>query len=259
MYQRHELQKDLSLEDISSTLKACGLPEKDEYTEDEADRFKECRSLIAEGKTYKQASAHIKRQDKSTQETDESESEAELLDIAELLARASKQCNSRIGLAEVIQILDICGLPDQDEYTSLEGDRFLEACELLKKQNKSYEEVAAHFGNTKPEFDLQADMQEILGMVGTAAIATDDDLLKVLKQLAAKRGQAISAMYERMLLTQVAQHLKERQQKRQLFTEFGERLEAYVEGKSSIPSRGTLPAFSDTPTLKSLPRSSTNS
>ncbi len=259
MYQRYELQKDLSLEDITSTLKACGLPEKDDYTEDEADRFKECRLLIAEGKTYKQATAHFRRPDTSQQQTTESESEAELLDISELLARASKQCQTRIPLSEVVQILDICGLPDQDEYTSLEGDRFLEACELLKKQNKSYEEVAAHFGNTKPEFDLQADMQQILGMVGTAAIATDDDLLGVLKQLAAKRGQAISAMYERMLLTQVAQHLKERQQKRQLFTEFGERLEAYVEGKSSIPSRGTLPAFSDTPTLKSLPRSSTNS
>ena len=53
MYQRHELNADLSPEDISLTLKACGLPEKDEYTEDEADRFKECRSLIAEGKTYR--------------------------------------------------------------------------------------------------------------------------------------------------------------------------------------------------------------
>ena len=60
--------------------------------------------------------------------------------------------------------------------------------------------------------------------------------MRVLKQLAAKRGHAISAMYERMLLTQVAQQLKERQEKRELFSEFGERLEAYVEGKSSIPS-----------------------
>ncbi len=259
MHQRTELFADLSVEDISACLDACALPQKDEYTEDEVYRFKECRSLIAEGKTYKQATAHFRRTGKSKQTTGETKAEDQLLDISELLARASKQCNSRIPLSEVVQILDICGLPDQDEYTSLEGDRFIEACKLIKQQNKTYEEVAAHFGSTKPEFDLQADMQEILGMVGSAAIATDDDLLGVFKQLAAKRGQAISAMYERMLLTQVAQHLKERQQKRQLFTEFGERLEAYVEGKSSIPSWGTLPAFSDQPTLKSLPQSSTNS
>lgn len=259
MHQRTELFADLSLEDISASLDACTLPQKDEYTEDEVYRFKECRSLIAEGKTYKQATAHFRRQDKSKQQTSEAETKTQLLDISELLALASEQVGTRISLTEAVQILDSCGLPEQEQYTSLEGDRFLEACELLKKQNKSYEEVAIHFGNTKPEFDLQADMQEILSMVGSAAIATDNDLLGVLKQLAAKRGHAISGMYERMLLTQVAQHLKERQQKRQLFTEFGERLEAYVEGKSSIPSWGTLPAFSDTPTLKSLPQSLDNS
>ena len=132
MYQRHELNVGLSPEDISKTLKACDLPEKDEYTEDEADRFKECRSLIEQGKSYKQASAQMKTQDKSTQETDESESEVELLDISELLARASKQCKTRIPLAEVIQILANCGLHDKDEYTSLEGDHFIEACKLIK-------------------------------------------------------------------------------------------------------------------------------
>jgi hypothetical protein len=194
---------------------------------------------------------------KTLEENDVDQSEC--LDILELIALASKQVGTRISLTEAAQILDICELPDQDEYTSSESDRFLEACELIKKHNKSYEEVATHFGKPNQEFDLKADMQEILGMVGTAAIATDDDLLGVLKQLAAKRGHAISAMYERMLLTQVAQQLRERQQKRQLFSEFGERLEAYVEGKSSIPSWGTLPAFSDQTTLKSLPQSSDNS
>lgn len=258
MHQRTKLFADLSIEDISASLDACTLPQKDEYTEDEVYRFKECRSLIAEGKTYKQAAAHFRRQDKSKQQTSEAETKTQLLDISELLALASEQVETRISLTEAVQILDSCGLPDQEQYTSLEGDRFLEACELVKKENKSYEEVATHFGKPNQELDLKADMQEILSMVGSAAIATDNDLLGVLKQLAAKRGHVISGMYERMLLTQVAQHLKDRQQKRQLFTEFGERLEAYVEGKSSIPSWGTLPAFSDQPTLKSLPQSSTN-
>jgi len=193
MYQRHELNPALSPEDISQTLKACGLPEKDEYTEDEVDRFKECRTLLEQGKTYKQAAAHFRRQDKSKQQTGEVETETQLLDISELLAIASEQVGTRISLTEAVQILDNCGLPDQEQYTSSEGDRFLEACDLIKNQNKTYEEVAIHFGKTNPEFELKADMQEILSMVGSAAIATDDDLLGVLKQLAAKRGHAISA------------------------------------------------------------------
>lgn len=112
-------------------------------------------------------------------------------------------------------------------------------------------------GQDNPQLNLTADLQEILTMVGSAAIATEEDLLRILNQLTTKRGQAISVMYERMLLTQVAQQLRERQQKRQLFAEFGEQLEAFVEGKSSISQ--VLPAFSHEPTLKSLPKSSGNS
>jgi len=63
-------------------------------------------------------------------------------------------------LTEVVQIFDICGPPDQEQYTSAEGNRFLEACELIKKQNKTYEEVAKHLAR-RSQFNLQADMQEI--------------------------------------------------------------------------------------------------
>ncbi len=53
MYQKHELTTDLAPEDIADSLKACGLAEKDEYMEDEADRFRECRALIEKGRTYR--------------------------------------------------------------------------------------------------------------------------------------------------------------------------------------------------------------
>lgn len=241
MYQRHELQKDLSLEDISSTLKACGLPEKDEYTEDEADRFKECRSLIAEGKTYKQASAQMRRQDKSTQETDESESGAELLDISELLARASKQCNSRIPLSEVVQILDSCGLPDKDEYTSLEGDRFLEACKLIKQQNKSYEEVAKHFGVassiSKPNVD---DLQRhLVEQIGGSAIAMDEDLLRLVNKITAKQasGTNIHELVRQAYLINLSRQITDNQDGTDtFFAEVEERVMAQIEGKNRARS-----------------------
>lgn len=179
MYQKHELNAGLSPEDISSTLKACGLPEKDEYTEDEADRFKECRSLIAEGKTYKQATTHFRQQNKSRQTTGEAEAEDQLLDISGLLALASKQVGTRISLTEAIQILDICGLPDQEQYTSVEGDRFLKACELIKTEHKSYEEVAAYFGINSglPDTSMQQ-VENVVETMATNADALTDELLQ---------------------------------------------------------------------------------
>ena len=69
-----------------------------------------------------------------------------MLEISELLSLASTQCETRITLKEAAVILDSCGLPDTEFYTSEQGDRFLEACDLIKKENKTYEDVAAHFG-----------------------------------------------------------------------------------------------------------------
>ena len=69
-----------------------------------------------------------------------------MLEISELLSLASTQCETRITLKEAAVILDSCGLPDTEFYTSEQGDRFLEACDLIKKENKTYQEVAAHFG-----------------------------------------------------------------------------------------------------------------
>ncbi|MBW4639018.1 MAG: hypothetical protein KME05_12425 [Gloeocapsa sp. UFS-A4-WI-NPMV-4B04] len=180
MRQRDEVLSSLSPEQIVSTLEACSLEDKQEFTEDEAARIEYCRSLVEQqSKSYKQAAAQMKRQDKSTQHITESEPEAELLDISELLARASKQCKTRIPLAEVVQILDNCGLPDKDEYTSLESDRFLEACKLIKQQNKSYEEVATHFGinNGLPDTSMQQ-VENIVETMATNADALTDELLQ---------------------------------------------------------------------------------
>ena len=97
-------------------------------------------------------------------------------------------------------------------------------------------------------------------MVGSAAVATESDLLHVLNELSVKRGRAISEMYDRLLLTQLAQQLKERQKTRAFFADFGERLEAYVEGKPSVRAMKMLNRiFSDQSILKTLPESLDNS
>ena len=148
MYQRAELFSTLSQEDISSTLSACTLVDKNEYTEKEADLFRSCRELFEQGMSYQQVVAHFRQTDKNLKQGDgKGEVDAEaMLEISELLSLASTQCETRITLKEAAVILDSCGLPDTEFYTSEQGDRFLEACDLIKKENKTYQEVAAHFG-----------------------------------------------------------------------------------------------------------------
>jgi hypothetical protein len=182
------------------------------------------------------------------------------LDISELLSQASEKCGTRIKLSEATDILAACGLPDQEEYTQSECDRFLEACGQIKQQGKTPQEVAAQFGAANEQSDIQADVREILGMIGSAAVATEEDLLHVLNELSVKRGRAISEMYDRLLLTQVAQQLRERQKARAFLADFGERLEAYVEGKSPVRAMKMLnPTSSDQSILKILPSSLDNS
>lgn len=282
-YVKQDLQTiyHLSEDEVNQTLTAATLPlDKESYSDEEIQSsFELVRSYFNSGQVtdYEAASQLFKQHQDNQQPQEKSQTKTkkatkgkkaengtdngtvqnDSLTLLELLSHLKEQEKIGVTLSEAMQIFATCGLSDQDEYTFEECDRFVEACKLIKKQNKSFEEVAAHFGQTSPGLNLKADMQEILSMVGSAAIATEEDLLRILNELTAKRGQAISVMYERMLLAQVASQLRERQQKRQFFAQFGEQLEAFMEGKSSIPQ--ALPAFSDEPTLRSLQESSDKS
>ncbi|MBD2534527.1 hypothetical protein H6G97_35610 [Nostoc flagelliforme FACHB-838] len=57
MYQPQELFNNLSPSEISRTLRLGGLPEKELYTENDADRFRECRTLIEQGGTDEEVMA----------------------------------------------------------------------------------------------------------------------------------------------------------------------------------------------------------
>lgn len=163
MYQKHELFGELSSVDITETLKACTLEQKDEYMEDEVDRFRECRALIEQGKTYKQAAAQFRKQDKLNQ-TNDAQPDANELEISELLALASDQVGKRISLIEVGKILSACNLQDKDQYSAIECEVFVEACTLVKQQGKTYQEVAAHFGVAQ-EQENSPERQQLLAQV----------------------------------------------------------------------------------------------
>lgn len=275
MYQRHELLAALSPEDFSASLAACGLSDKDEYTDDEGDKFLECRVLIERGKSYDEV-AHLLQQNGTATNPEPQPTEvdtqpkakksrngkkaAKTMDFDSLRTWVSEEVGTRISPIELGHLIQACALPDQEEYTQDECYEVREAADIYKNQGKSYAEVADCVGKTNEGLNIDADVQEILGMIGSAALSTEEELLQVLNKLSAKRGQAISAMYERLLLTHTAQQLRERQQARDSLTKFGEQLEAFVEGKSSIRTvRMVSPPALDQTTWKSLPESSDKS
>ncbi len=161
-YTKQDLQNlhSLSFEDVNATFAACGLStEQDEYTDEQiqsgfdvirkyfneaqvadyaaaAEMFKQQQSLAAEPKTKKPVRGK-KSSNSSRQESGNTPMEENDLDISQLLALASEQVGTRISLIEAGKILSACDLPDKEEYTSVECDRFTEACTLVRQQGKT--------------------------------------------------------------------------------------------------------------------------
>ncbi len=169
MYQQHELSTTLSPEEVTRTLLLAAIPEKEEYTEDDADRFRKCRQLIEEGKTEEEV-AELLGENAVLPTTDADSSKglgikkpkkpkksaSEPKDISELLSIACEQVGAKISLTESLRILQVCGLADQEEYNPAECDRFISACDLIKSQGQTFEQVAEYFG-----FGLQPQSDEL--------------------------------------------------------------------------------------------------
>lgn len=213
MYQKHELFGELSSVDIAETLKSCALNHKDEYMEDEADRFRECRALIEQGKTYKQAAAQFRKQDKLKPPGD-SQSDANTLEMLELLALAGEQVGGKVSLIEAGKILMACGLPDKEEYTGAECEVFVEACALVKQQGKTYQEVAAHFGiaqDTDDSFERQellAEVQEMQSSVSSLSSTQAAQVMQALPQMSLEQLRAIKLQFLRDLNRELRQYIE---------------------------------------------------
>ena len=213
MYQKHELFGELSSVDIAETLKACALEQKDEYMEDEADRFRECRALIEQGKTYKQAAAQFRKQDKLNQ-TGDAQADTNALEMSELLTLAGEQVGTRISLIEAGKILSACGLPDKEEYTVFEGEVFVEACTLIKQQSKTYEEVAVHFGvataleDSLERQELLAEVQGIQGSVSSLSSTQTMQVMQALPQMSLEQLRAIKLQFLRDLNRELREYVE---------------------------------------------------
>lgn len=259
MYQRTELFATLSPEDIASTLSACTLPDKQEYTESEADRFREGLELIGQGKSYKQVAAHFRRIDKNLKQVD-GEDEVDplkaMLSISELLALAEEQCKQRITLKEASAILDTCGLSDIEQYTSQEGDRFLEACELIKQQGKTYEEVAVYFGVKSDLTKPPSGMQQLLELLDNSVMSADEKFLYLVDKVTANQTDRIdiNQLVQLSYFKNVSRQLIENSNDNTIWDALKQRFEDHIEGKSPAQSQRRLWDWEPISLVKSSPK-----
>lgn len=255
MYQRHDLLSTLEKEeDFCATLTACTLLDKQEYTEEEADRFRECRSLIEQGKSYKQVAAHFRRIDKNLKPQngqDEVDTMEAMLEISELLALASEQVEARISLTEAVQILNACDLPDREQYSSLECDRFLEAC-ALKQQGKTYKEIATYFGIQQ----METNDSHTIG----AALDIDTAAAKLVNDLAHSKAAEAASLVVPAFKYHFAREISS-SKIRQEFEAFGHQLHAEL-GKGETRMMRVMMEINSAPSLHqkqaALPEASNN-
>ena len=259
----------LSLEDVDATLNACGLTiDRDEYGDEEIQYgFDIIRGYFNNGQAvdYPAAAELFNQQVNATQQPDSDQKTkvkksgkgkkpVNTLTISELLSLASEQSGRRISLTEAVKILQACGLPDQEEYSSSECDRFLEACDLFKNQGKSYEEVAVQRSQSSGEALAESDL---LQQVDDAADLMESNISGVTEFVMQQRAKGQALADSQRYLSYYLQELKEGQAVQDFWARLREHAKARLEGKSQAPLLWAEPHT--TLTLPSLPNSMSSS
>lgn len=253
-YTKELLQQtySLSVEDVDATLTASGLPiDQSEYSNEEIQsRFEPIRELIKLGKTYKQAAAHFQRQQKKRAD----QAELTPMNILSLLAHINSEYSIELELTEAIEIMTACGLsPNQKEYSQLECERLVEACDFIKEQGQSHQQVAAHFGLVQPEDQTQ----QIAEFFGEEASISEDELVNLVDNITLQRAQNIPGLVNQIYLKNVIRALTENKQDiKSFYSGLEQRILSRIEGKSRLKTlmghhyqMTPLPPSSPTPML----------
>lgn len=239
-----ETLHSISMNEVDETLIASLLPiDREEYTDEEIQSsFNVVRDYLTNGKAsnFEQA-AEMFKQNTSASQPPELDSQSKSrkskngkkapitksLDISELLALASEQAGTRISLIEASKILDACGLPDQEQYTDAECDRFLAACDLVKKQGKSYESVAASFRDDGTEVDSDP-IQQVEHVIG----AIENQASSVTNELLQERAESQALTDAQKYMLHYAKAATEGQQVQEFWAKLRDHARARLGGKS---------------------------
>jgi hypothetical protein len=246
----------LSIEDVNATLMACGLSvEQAEYSDEEIQsHFDFIRQSIQQGKTFKQAAAQFKREAKKRT----TDAEFPPMNILEMLTHISSEYGIQLELTESIEIMSACGLsPNQKEYRQLECERFLEACDLMKEQGQTHQQVAAHFGINLISSNEQNNAQYLTDQISNLAVTSEAGLAQLVSQVTSKRAEQIPGLVNQMYLKNVVSKLAESEDEiRNFYAGLEERILDQIEGKSPIKAimegrwqMTPLPSFSEKPML----------
>ncbi|MEM9154164.1 MAG: hypothetical protein AAGB13_03875 [Cyanobacteria bacterium P01_F01_bin.33] len=122
--------------EISSILKVCDLPDLEAYTDEEADRIRDCRVLIQQGKTYEEAARLVrspttpkKLKSKKRSRISKPNGQVPSLDLAGLRSLARKR-GYPLSYAQVLAIATACDLdPDADNFSPVQAEQFVRACD----------------------------------------------------------------------------------------------------------------------------------
>ena len=136
--------------------------------------------------------------------TEVEKSQKYVLNSSQLLTLAYQQLQSGISLTEAGKILSACGLPDLEQYTSEQCDRFLEACILIKQQGKTYQEVANHFGVTPSDDELIEKVHNLLAQVSSSQAEL---IRSALPKMATEQLQEVKALFWRMTARQLKKYV----------------------------------------------------
>lgn len=231
-YTKQDLQNlySLSFEDVDATLAACGLSkEQNEYADEQIQsgfdvirkyfNEKQVGDYAAAAEMFNQqsrAESKSKKTGRGKKASNSSEREYSAatvesndLDISQLLAQATSECGTRISLTEASKLLSACGLPDKEEYTGIECDRFVEACTLIKQENKTYEEVAAHFGIAQQSKSDAHGMllDEVRQLLSQPAFSQAEQIREALPQMAIEQLEEIKALFWQMTAQRLRQYV----------------------------------------------------
>ena len=267
MYQPQELFNNLSPSEISRTLRLSGIPEKELYTENDADRFRECRTLIEQGGNDEEVMALLSPiVDNALSETQGNSSsstknggkkqgkKAQLpLDITELLVIARER-GYKIALSQALIILQVCGLSEQDEYSPDECERFLETYKSIKEQNKSFEEVASELAVLNESgISQQLKLDAVIENVSEKAVAARDDLSNLIDRITAAEAEEVTGLVQSLYLKNVALKLQQSDSGNNLFAQLEERIMARIAQKKQQRAQLSGMNWETTPSLPSSP------
>lgn len=207
MYQREKLFANLSPEEGTATLQACAMAEAGEYTDDEADRFKEARALVEQGKTYEEITAYFRGELEQPEtngkgrKSNKGKKAPSPMTLSQMLAIASEQVGNRVTLIKAGQLLDACGLSERedDSYPDEAAACFLEACDMHLRIGKPLAEVAIHFGVPT---DSHSEVLELLEQMSGTQI---EELKASLIQAKQQQNQQFIEAFHRMTIQKLRQ------------------------------------------------------